>query len=122
VPYKIPKLQKNAVPSIFPGPPYLSKYIKKRKPPTERQNVIHNKKSKNYYDIGNINKIDDPVINTNLYNLIKCSAAEGTLKLYCSWTDATIHKLNSTVSIYSFVFFCHNDLLPIIEKSVASVG
>lgn len=26
--------------------------------------------------------------------------------------------MNSTVSIYSFVSFCHNDLLPIIEKSV----
>ncbi|XP_029341362.1 uncharacterized protein LOC115033248 [Acyrthosiphon pisum] len=76
-------------------PAYLTKNIKKRKPPTERQNVIHNKKSK-----------DDDI------------AAEGTLKLYCSWTDATIQKLNSTVSIYSFVSFCHNDTIPIIEKSV----
>jgi len=31
--------------SIFPGPTYLTKNIKKRKPPTERQNVKYNKKS-----------------------------------------------------------------------------
>lgn len=40
------------------------------------------------------------------------------MKLYCSWTDATIQKLHSIVPVYSFVSFCQNDLLPIIEKSV----
>jgi len=74
--------------------------------------------SKDDEDIAIINTIDDSVINTNLFNLIKCSDAEGTLKLYCSLTDATTQQLDSTVVIYSFVSFCHNDLLPVIEKFV----
>ncbi|CAI6343939.1 unnamed protein product [Macrosiphum euphorbiae] len=128
IPYKIPKLVKNAVPSIFPGPKYLSKEIKKRKPPTVRQNASNSEKKlkiqNNTEDCQqlncDLNESTSHISTNNLYDQIHSLATSGTLTSYIPWPETSgICKGFNAETSHCFSSFCSGVSFSIIEKCVS---
>ncbi|XP_022171020.1 uncharacterized protein LOC111034219, partial [Myzus persicae] len=66
---KIPKLQKNAIPCLFPGPKYLSNPQKKRKSPTKRVSLGSNCRNSKSIKLTEVDsKLSETVINKDVLN------------------------------------------------------
>lgn len=119
---------KNAVPSIFPGPKYLPKEIKKRKPTTLRQNVTNSEKKlkikNNTEDCQqlncDLNESTSHIITYNLYDQIHSLAKSGTLTSYFPWSETSgIFKGFNAETSHNFSSFCSGVSFSIIEKCVS---
>ncbi|XP_025192174.1 uncharacterized protein LOC112592365 [Melanaphis sacchari] len=66
---KIPKLQKNTMPCLFPGPKYLSNPQKKRKSPTKRVSLGSNCRNSKSIKLTEVDsKLSETVINKDVLN------------------------------------------------------
>lgn len=91
----------------------------KRKPTTEQQNTLNNKKIiKMNYGEDTENIFDGlPTKTENLYGKINILATDGTLQTYCSWFNTTV-KTGNTIPNFNFSAFCIGDHFSVIEKSI----
>jgi len=112
-PYKRIQLKKGAVPSIFPGPAYLSNSKKVRKAPTPRQ---HDSVSKTYEDLSTCLDFAQNVADKNLFKQLN---AYGNLNSIIQWPKIS-QSCNECVidSSLCFVSFCSGGLYPVVEKFV----
>jgi len=125
IPYTKIKLNEEAVPSIFPGPKYLSKRSStKRKEPTVRsvipKKIKFHKVPNKLLDVLNT-EIPTENVSINLkihFNLFNEIASCSNLSSIIHWPHASPVCNYSIQNKYCFVSFCFGDYFSVIEKSV----
>jgi len=112
-------LKVGAVPSIFPGPKYLSKPLKlKRKDPSTRQVDIINKKKIKHSIPNNVEENIVVTEQSTIFNLFNEIANYQNLSSIIKWPLANPSCDNLKEQSYNFISFCSGDSFPIVEKSI----